>query len=150
MAQIEKEHEAPAKGNYAFVSLGCPKNTVDSERMLGLLQLGGYQLVGDPKNADFVVVNTCGFIEEARKESYGAIDEMIALKNDGVIKGVVVSGCLAERQKEELLEDSDFFQLVDKSKFKILMNKRKLKNSENKLLFSLINVKYFIDGQNEH
>ena len=105
MAQIEKEHEAPAKGNYAFVSLGCPKNTVDSERMLGLLQLDGYQLVGDPKNADFVVVNTCGFIEEARKESYGAIDEMIALKNDGVIKGVVVSGCLAERQKEELLEE---------------------------------------------
>ena len=55
-----------------------------------------------------------------------------------------------KKLKEELLEDSDFFQLVDKSKFKILMNKRKLKNSENKLLFSLINVKYFIDGQNEH
>ena len=93
------------KGNYAFVSLGCPKNTVDSERMLGLLQLDGYQLVGDPSDADFVVVNTCGFIEEARKESYGAIDEMISLKNQGVIKGVVVTGCLAERQKEQLLEE---------------------------------------------
>ena len=55
-----------------------------------------------------------------------------------------------KKLKEELLEDSDFFQLVNKSEFKILMNKRKLKNSENKLLFSLINVKYFIDGQNEH
>ena len=69
------------------------------------VQLDGYQLVGDPQLADFVVVNTCGFIEEARKESYGAIDEMISLKNQGIIKGVVVSGCLAERQKEQLLDE---------------------------------------------
>ena len=92
-----------SKGRYSFISLGCPKNTVDSERMLGLLQLDGYELVRDPVNADFVVVNTCGFIEEARTESYGAIDEMLELKNAGKIKGVIVSGCLAERQKEELL-----------------------------------------------
>jgi len=105
MTNTTEKRENPTKGNYAFVSLGCPKNTVDSERMLGLLQLDGYQLVGDPTDADFVVVNTCGFIEEARKESYGAIDEMITLKNRGVIKGVVVTGCLAERQKEELLEE---------------------------------------------
>ena len=91
MSNTTEEHvKSPPKGNYAFVSLGCPKNTVDSERMLGLLQLDGYQLVNDPTHADFVVVNTCGFIEEARKESYGAIDEMISLKNQGVIKGVVV------------------------------------------------------------
>ncbi len=92
-----------SKGRYSFISLGCPKNTVDSERMLGLLQLDGYELVREPVNADFVVVNTCGFIEEARTESYGAIDEMLELKNAGKIKGVIVSGCLAERQKEELL-----------------------------------------------
>ena len=55
-----------AKGRYAFVSLGCPKNLVDSERMLGLLQLDGYELVNDPQGADFAVVNTCGFIEAAR------------------------------------------------------------------------------------
>ncbi len=105
MSNTTEKRDTDTKGNYAFVSLGCPKNTVDSERMLGLLQLDGYQLVGDPSDADFVVVNTCGFIEEARKESYGAIDEMISLKNQGVIKGVVVTGCLAERQKEELLEE---------------------------------------------
>src|SRR6266702_2280655 len=58
------------KGTYSFVSLGCPKNLVDSERMLGLLQLDGYKLVPDPVGADFVVVNTCGFIERARDESY--------------------------------------------------------------------------------
>ena len=105
MTKTKDEIETKPKGSYAFVSLGCPKNTVDSERMLGLLQLDGYELVGDPNDADFVVVNTCGFIEEARKESYGAIDEMIELKNRGIIKGVVVSGCLAERQKEELLDE---------------------------------------------
>jgi ribosomal protein S12 methylthiotransferase len=93
-----------SKGKYAFVSLGCPKNLVDSERMLGLLQLDGYQLVDDPKNADFAVVNTCGFIEAARTESFAAIDEMLDLKRRGKIRGVIVSGCLAERQRESLLE----------------------------------------------
>jgi ribosomal protein S12 methylthiotransferase len=93
------------KGTYAFVSLGCPKNLVDSERMLGLLQIDGYRLVPEPDGADFVVVNTCGFIERARTESFGAIDEMLALKKNGRTRGVIVSGCLAERQKEDLLTD---------------------------------------------
>lgn len=96
---------ADYKGKYAFVSLGCPKNTVDSERMMGLLKLDGYELVADPEQSDFVVVNTCGFIEQARKESFAAIDEMIELKKTGKTKGVIVSGCLAERQKEEMLEE---------------------------------------------
>jgi ribosomal protein S12 methylthiotransferase len=86
------------------VSLGCPKNLVDSERMLGLLQLDGYQLVSEPAGADFVVVNTCGFIERAREESYATIHEMLELKRKGDIRGVIVSGCLAEREKEKLLE----------------------------------------------
>lgn len=93
-----------SKGTYAFVSLGCPKNLVDSERMLGLLQIDGYKLVPEPDGADFVVVNTCGFIERARTESFGAIDDALALKKRGRTKGVIVSGCLAERQKEQLLE----------------------------------------------
>ncbi len=96
---------ATTKGTYAFVSLGCPKNLVDSERMLGLLQLDGYRLVAEPDGADFVVVNTCGFIESARTESFGAIDEMLKLKRDGRTRGVIVSGCLAERQREQLLVD---------------------------------------------
>ncbi len=93
-----------SKGSYAFVTLGCPKNLVDSERMLGLLELDGYQLVQEPDGADFVVVNTCGFIETARAESFETIDEMLALKRKGRIRGVIVSGCLAERQREQLLE----------------------------------------------
>ena len=98
------KNQPSAKGTYAFVSLGCPKNTVDSERMLGLLRLDGYQLVSDPRGADFVVVNTCGFIEAARQESFSAIHEMLDLKRQGLTRGVIVSGCLAERQKESLLE----------------------------------------------
>ncbi len=93
------------KGSYAFVSLGCAKNTVDSERMMGLLKLDGYQLVPDPAHSDFVIVNTCGFIEQARKESFAAIDEMLELKRNGHTRGVIVSGCLAERQKEQMLEE---------------------------------------------
>jgi len=95
---------ATVKGTYSFVSLGCPKNLVDSERMLGLLQLDGYKLVQEPSGADFVVVNTCGFIERARTESFATITEMIELKRKGEIRGVIVSGCLAEREKEALLE----------------------------------------------
>jgi ribosomal protein S12 methylthiotransferase len=97
-------HRASTKGRYAFVSLGCPKNLVDSERMLGMLRLDGYELVDEPRGADFVVVNTCGFIEAARQESFATIDEMLELKRRGQVRGVIVSGCLAERQRESLLE----------------------------------------------
>jgi len=93
-----------SRGKYSFISLGCPKNLVDSERMLGLLNQDGYQLTQDTEGSDFVVINTCGFIERARDESFAAIEEMLDLKRQGKIKGVIVSGCLAERQKDTLLE----------------------------------------------
>jgi ribosomal protein S12 methylthiotransferase len=89
---------------YALVSLGCPKNLVDSERMAGLLQLGGYRLVADPRGAELVVINTCGFIADARTESYDAIKEMLRLKKQGRLGKVIVTGCLAEREREKLLE----------------------------------------------
>ena len=92
------------KGSYAFVSLGCPKNLVDSERMLGKLSQDGYALQPDADGADVVVINTCGFIEPARQESLGVIREMLALKKAGRIGSVVVAGCMAERQREVLLE----------------------------------------------
>ena len=66
--------DAVTRGRYAVVSLGCPKNLVDTEQMLGRLDADGYQMVGDVDSADFVVVNTCGFIDSAREESLGAID----------------------------------------------------------------------------
>src|SRR5947209_2631639 len=88
----------------AFVSLGCPKNTVDSERMLGKLVQDGHTLTREADGADVVVVNTCGFIEPARQESLAVIREMLELKKQGRVGSVVVAGCLAERQKEMLLE----------------------------------------------
>src|SRR6516225_5117627 len=89
--------------SFAFVSLGCPKNLVDSERMLGRLAQDGYALVPDADGADVVVVNTCGFIEPARQESLGVIREMLALKEQGRVGAVIVAGCLAERKKDDLL-----------------------------------------------
>ena len=118
-----------SKGTYAFISLGCPKNTVDSERMLGKLSQDGYALVPDADGADVVVVNTCGFIEPARQESLSVIREMLQLKKEGKIGSVVVAGCLAERQKDMLLENvpeidqivgvfgrEEIVQVVDRSK----------------------------------
>ncbi|MEM8670640.1 MAG: 30S ribosomal protein S12 methylthiotransferase RimO [Planctomycetota bacterium] len=93
-----------ARGRYAVISLGCPKNLVDTEQMLGRLDEDGYRMVDSVDGADFVVVNTCGFIDSARDESLGAIDEMLTLKKQGKIRGVVVTGCLAERQQGKLLE----------------------------------------------
>ncbi len=93
-----------AKATFAFVSLGCPKNLVDSERMLAVMQQGQFELVREPAGADLVVINTCGFIERARDESLGVIHEMLALKREGQVRGVLVAGCLAERQKDALLE----------------------------------------------
>src|SRR5262245_14114573 len=90
---------------FAFVSLGCPKNLVDSERMLGKLVQDGYTLVPDARGADVVVVNTCGFIESARQESLGVIREMLARKEKGEVGAVVVAGCLAERQGQALLDE---------------------------------------------
>src|SRR3954468_13097287 len=104
---------ATEKGTLAFVSLGCPKNTVDSERMLGKLAQDGYALSPDADGADVVVVNTCGFIEPARQESLAVIREMLALKKQGRVGAVVVAGCLAERQKDMLLEQvPDVDQIV--------------------------------------
>ena len=99
---MSKKHRS--KGTYALVSLGCPKNLVDSERMAGLLRLDGYRMVAEPDGADFVVINTCGFIGDARSESHAVIGEMVALKRRGRLRGVIVTGCLAERDREKLLE----------------------------------------------
>ncbi len=85
-----------------LVSLGCPKNTVDSERMLGLLQGNAYQITDEPDQADVVVVNTCGFIGPAKEESIEAIMAAHRLKEQGKCKGVIVTGCLATRYEEEL------------------------------------------------
>lgn len=89
----------------ALESLGCSKNLVDAEIMLGLLNKKGHQLVGDSRNSDIVIVNTCGFIESAKQESIDSIVEYADLKNEGIIKYLLVSGCLAQRYPDELMEE---------------------------------------------
>ncbi|HUF04216.1 MAG TPA: 30S ribosomal protein S12 methylthiotransferase RimO [Aridibacter sp.] len=88
-----------------FVSLGCPKNLVDSEVMMGQLKEAGYEITNDAGEADTVVVNTCGFIESAKEESVEAILEATGLKAEGKAKRVVVAGCLVERYRDELIDE---------------------------------------------
>ena len=99
----KKPNKKSSKRTCALISLGCPKNLVDSERMLGLLRLDGYRVVDEPAGADLVVINTCGFLDTARQESMEAIRQMARLKKRGRLGGIIVAGCLAERDREGLL-----------------------------------------------
>ena len=88
-----------------MISLGCPKNQVDAEIMLKSLVDEGYILVQEADKADVVIVNTCGFIEDSKKESIDAILEMADLKEDGLLKKILVTGCLAQRYADEILDE---------------------------------------------
>src|SRR5215813_5869307 len=96
------EEKTPKVG---FVSLGCPKNLVDSEVMLGTLARQGYSITSQKEDADVIVVNTCGFIDSAKKESIDTILEMAELKTQGNCKKLVVAGCLAERYRSEIRKE---------------------------------------------
>ncbi len=91
--------------NILFVSLGCDKNLVDSEVMLGLLAQKGHQMVDSEEEADVIVVNTCCFIHDAKEESIQTILEMAEYKKDGSIKALIVTGCLAQRYKQEIMDE---------------------------------------------
>ena len=88
-----------------FVSLGCPKNLVDSEVMMGSLAEAGYQITNNAEEADTVVVNTCGFIESAKQESIDAILEATQWKANGKASRVIVAGCLVERYRDDLMKE---------------------------------------------
>ena len=88
-----------------FISLGCDKNLADSEEMLGMLVENGYTLINDETEAEVIVVNTCAFIHDAKEESINSILEMARYKTEGVLKALLVTGCLAQRYKEEIIEE---------------------------------------------
>ncbi len=88
-----------------MISLGCPKNQVDAEIMLAKLQNNGFEIVNDPMEADVVIVNTCGFIEDAKKESIENILDMVSYKEDCPNMKILVTGCLAERYQSEVLAE---------------------------------------------
>ena len=91
--------------NILFISLGCDKNLVDSEVMLGLLDAKGYQIVDDETMADVIVVNTCCFIHDAKEESIQTILDMARYKTEGRLKALIVTGCLAQRYQEEIQKE---------------------------------------------
>jgi ribosomal protein S12 methylthiotransferase len=109
---MKQEVANTAAGKVHFISLGCPKNLVDSEIMAGTLMKDGYEVVGEADQADTVIVNTCGFIEDSKKESIQRILDMAELKQEGKIRKVVVAGCLTQRYKDDLvsgLPEADLF-----------------------------------------
>ena len=88
-----------------MVSLGCPKNQVDAEHMLYDLHKEGFQIVSDAALSDVVIINTCGFIESAKQEAIDTILEFCTLKQEGRIKAVIATGCLAERYRDEMKKE---------------------------------------------
>jgi ribosomal protein S12 methylthiotransferase len=109
---MKTEINKSAKERVHFISLGCPKNLVDSEIMAGTLMQDGFEVVGEAEDADTVIVNTCGFIEDSKKESIQRILDMSQLKEQGQVKRVVVAGCLTQRYKNDLVEglpEADLF-----------------------------------------
>ena len=96
----------------SLINLGCAKNTVDSERILGQLATSGFLIAEDPTDADVCLVNTCGFIHDSREESAGVLKEVQKLKNGGRLKSVVALGCLVERA-QSATELSGFLDSAD-------------------------------------
>lgn len=88
-----------------FISLGCPKNRVDSEMMLARLNNAGFEIIDEIDYADIIIINTCAFIEDAKKEAIENILEMAQLKESGLVRKIIVTGCLAERYQEEILKE---------------------------------------------
>ena len=93
------------KAKVGLISLGCPKNQVDAELMLAKLADAGYTITNTAEGADIVIVNTCGFIEDAKKEAIENILDMVSLKNEGLLSHIIITGCLAERYAEEVAKE---------------------------------------------
>lgn len=98
--------------NVGLITLGCTKNQVDSEMLLGFFKEKGFNIVNDSNEADIIVINTCGFIESAKKEAIDTILEMIEYKENGRCKHLIVTGCLAKRYKKDILKDMPEVDLV--------------------------------------
>ncbi len=135
-----KKSTAKAEKKVHFVSLGCPKNLVDTEIMLGALSAQGYRVVENADEADTVIVNTCGFIDAAKQESIDKVLEMSELKEGGKLKNLVVAGCLTQRYKDSLVDglpEADLF--IGSGEFQNIgeILKKREKGSKEKTFFNL-------------
>src|ERR1700723_2447670 len=102
VAVLEAAVSSPTRPKVGFVSLGCPKNLVDSEVMMGMLHHSGAELTADAADSDIIVINTCSFIDSAKQESVNTILEMVKHKTAGRASRIVVAGCLVERYRDEI------------------------------------------------
>ena len=98
--------------NIGIVSLGCTKNLVDSEMILGAFKSQGFNIVNEVEEADIIIVNTCGFIQSAKEEAINTILDMADYKEEGRCKALIVTGCLAKRYKQEIIESMPEVDLV--------------------------------------
>ena len=114
-----------------LISLGCDKNLVDSEKMLARLFKSGFEYSELPEDADIIIVNSCAFIGDAKEESINTILEMASYKEEGICKGLIVTGCLAERYRDEVLTEipevdavigTNAYQDIEKIAFNIRQN----------------------------
>lgn len=126
-----------------LISLGCPKNLVDSEVMLGIIEKYNIEITNDPEAAEIIIVNTCGFIESARQESIDTILSMAAYKTDGCCRYLIVTGCLAQRYAQELFQDmpevdaivgTDVYKDIDRVIERVMQGQRVLHIKEDDLL----------------
>lgn len=126
-----------------LISLGCPKNLVDSEVMLGIIEKYNIKITNDPEEAEIIIVNTCGFIESAKQESIETILSMAAYKTEGCCRYLIVTGCLAQRYAQELFEDmpevdaivgTNVYKDIDKVIEKVMQGERVLHLKEEDLL----------------
>ena len=95
-----------------FISLGCDKNLVDSEHMIGLLGKAGYEFTSDETEADIIIINSCSFIKDAKEESIETIFNMARMKEEGNCKALVLAGCLAQRYHEEIKDEIPEIDIV--------------------------------------
>lgn len=107
-----QETNKDARQKVSMVSLGCPKNTVDGEVLLGDLYRSGFDVTDNHEESDAIVVNTCGFVEDAKADSIENIIQAAALKGNGKVKKVIVTGCLAQRYNDELADQMPEIDLV--------------------------------------
>ena len=126
-----------------LISLGCPKNLVDSEVMLGIIEKYNIEITNDPEAAEIIIVNTCGFIESAKQESIDTILSMAAYKTDGCCRYLIVTGCLGQRYAQELFQDmpevdaivgTDVYKDIDRVIERVMQGQRVLHIKEDDLL----------------
>src|ERR671919_468172 len=112
-----------------FVSLGCPKNLVDSEVMLGMAEKDGHEITADASQADVLVANTCAFIDRAKQESIDTILEMAELKKHAAGRRLIVTGCLGERDRRKPPPDKQHFPSLGSTSPRICMTRRPRENA---------------------